>query len=272
MHHSLSDGVDLRLVVRELKERLLPRLDVDTVAPVVAEYLKKVQLPVPSPEMLAIGIARHLLSQPAFDRRDLEDVISNRPAELALAVDRSDWDEYDRIARRLNEFAAQARPIAPARKTPVDCKKASTRRYERKRQYHPLSIGLIEREFGESQSLSPLLPEFERSQTCIDSVLTGGTVDILRLELWFGRDRKLLPTGMDRTRRGRKILYGYLGLARCFAELLADQSASRCWPRQSTLRSRVVTALIARVESRASGEIKRALLDVLQLHGESGVD
>jgi hypothetical protein len=273
MRHSLSEGVDLRLVVRELKERLLPRLDVDTVAPMVAEYLKKLQPPLPPIEILAIGIARHLLSQPMFNRRDLESVINNRPAELGLAVERSDQDEYRSFARRLEQIAVEGRPIsADKTKSREDRKKASARRYERKRRYQPLSIGQIEREFGESRTLSPLLPEFERSQMCIDPVLTGGMVDMSTLESWFGRDRKLLPDELRGTRRGRKILYGYRSVARCFEELLADRAISRCWPRQFAIRSRAVTALIERVESRARGKTKRLLLDVLRPHAKSGAD
>src|SRR5262249_31108935 len=158
------DGVELSLVVRELKERFLPRLDVDAVASIVAEYLKKLDAPWPPIEMLAIGIARHLLLQPKFDRRDLEAVIKNRPAEFADAVERSDWDESWRIAEQVEKMNKQNPPVPFYKKIqPAAGKKASTKRYERTRRYHPLSIGLIERQFGESHGRGLLLPDFELS-------------------------------------------------------------------------------------------------------------
>src|SRR5262249_33301480 len=136
--------------------------------------------------------------------------------------------------------------------------------------YHPLSIGLIERQFGESHGRGLLLPDFELSQTCIDGILTGGTVDMATLEQWFGRDRKLLPSGLNGKRSHRTILYDYSFLARCFADLLADSSFSRRWPRQGRVRPRLLAALISRIESRASTHIKETLVAVLSPHIQSG--
>src|SRR5262249_39966803 len=148
---------------------------------------------------------------------DLEAVIKNRPAEFADAVERSDWDEFWRIAEQVEKMNKQNPPVPFYKKIqPAAGKKASTKRYERTRRYHPLSIGLIERQFGESHGRGLLLPDFELSQTCIDGILTGGTVDMATLEQWFGRDRKLLPSGLNGKRSHRTILYDYSFLARCF--------------------------------------------------------
>jgi hypothetical protein len=94
MHHSLSDGVDPRLIIRELQIRFLPKIDVDTLARWISEYLKTVQRPLPGDDVFARRLAIFLHRNLATKASEIRRLIENRPLELAALVERSDWDKH----------------------------------------------------------------------------------------------------------------------------------------------------------------------------------
>ena len=269
MRHSLSDGVDPRLIIRELQIRFLPKIDVDTLARWISEYLKTVQRPLPGDDVFARRLAIFLHRNLAMKTSKIRQLIENRPLELASLVESSDWDEYRRLAAIIAKLPVPAAQGKPRRRS-VDRQTSTAvakRRYERRRWYHALSVGQIEREFSQSSSgLQLLAPPLPPRLTCLETLLAGDKVKMRTLEDWFGRDRKLLPPALPKVPGGRETFYDYRAFGACLSALLSDKSAVRRWPRDRALRRRLVACLIAHVEERASGKAKDTLLASLMPH------
>ena len=269
MHHSLSDGVDPRLLIRELRARFLPKIDVDTLARSVSAYLKTVSRPLPSDDVFARRLSIFLLKNLPMKTSEIRKLIENRPLELASVVESSDWDEHrkftDIIIKLLkSEEQRKQRRRSADRKSSTAIAK---RRYEGRRPYHALSVGQIERQFSQPSSLlGPLALVSPPRLTCLDGLLTGDKVKMRTLENWFGRDRKLLPPALPPVRCDRETFYDYRAFGACLRALLNDKSAVRRWPRDPAIRPRLVANLIAHVQERASGEIRDTLLGSLMPH------
>ena len=269
MRHSLSDGADPRLVIRELQARFLPKIDVDTLARLISEYLKTVQRPLPGDDVFARRLSIFLLKNLPTKTSEIRELIENRPLELAALVERSDWDEHRKLTDIITKLPKPEEQRKQRRRSAdrKSSKAFAKRRYESLRRYHALSVGRIEREFSQpSFGLYPLAPPLPPRLTCLDALLAGDKVKMRTLENWFGRDRKLLPPALPTVRCGRETFYDYRAFGACLRALLNDKSAVRRWPRDPAIRPRLVANLIAHVEERASGEIKDTLLGSLMPH------
>jgi hypothetical protein len=269
MHHSLSDGADPRLVIRELQARFLPKIDVDTLARWISKYLKTVHRPLPGDDVFARRLAIFLHKNLAMKTSDIRRLIENRPLELAALFERSDWDEHRKLTDMITKLPKPEEQRKQRRRSadPKNSKAFAKRRYERLRPYHALSVGQLEWEFSQPSSglhlLAPLLPP---RLTCLETLLAGDKVKMRTLENWFGRDRKLLPPALPPVRCGRETYYDYRAFGACLSALLNDKSAVRCWPRDQAIRPQLVASLIAHVEERASGKAKDTLLASLMPH------
>jgi hypothetical protein len=118
MRHSPSDGVDPRLIIRELRDRFLPKVDVDILARLISNYLKTVQRPFPGNDVLARRLSLYLLKElPSLKTRQIRQLIENRPLEFASLVRQSDFDERRRIVRDLPQLPIPARGKEPRKST-----------------------------------------------------------------------------------------------------------------------------------------------------------
>jgi hypothetical protein len=269
MHHSLSDGVDPRLLIRELRARFLPKIDVDTLARSVSAYLKTVSRPLPSDDVFARRLAIFLHRNLPTKTSEIRKLIENRPLELAALVERSDWDEHRKLTDIITKLPKPEEQRRQRRRSAdrKGSKASAKRRYESLRPYHALSVGRIEREFNQPSSvLNPLARPLPPRLAFLDALLAGDKVKMRTLENWFGRDRKLLPPALRVVRCGRETYYDYRAFGACLGALLNDKSAVRCWPRDRAIRPRLVAGLITHIEEHASGEIKPTLLGSLMPH------
>jgi hypothetical protein len=87
---------DPELLRQKLEDRLAKPVDVDQLAREIRHILKSLGTRPGSVETVAHHIATRLGSRFSHLSVTLERLIANRPAELAEALDASDWDEYSK--------------------------------------------------------------------------------------------------------------------------------------------------------------------------------
>ncbi len=272
MRHPPGDGIDPKLVVRELRERFVRNADDSVIASIISTWLEN-QSSRPPDSVLPLRIARLLVDKGVLKSAAIETVIRNRATDFASVVEASDHDEFRRFAEMIASGKINsAKPSTKVPRAAARPKVSPKRRHDLGRIYKPIHTGQIEKDFGRARFdrlLAPWASEFPL-RTCIDGIVTGDRVGIRQLEDWFGRDRKLFPKKLPKVKAGRTTLYGYEALAECFSSFLADERVARRWPRDPTIRGDMVATLVHYASDIESVRAKRALLKVLEPHGIRG--
>jgi hypothetical protein len=208
---------DPKLLRQKLEDRLAKRINVGQLSREITSLLKSLGRRPGTPELAARHIATQLASRFAVNVT-LEQLIANRPAELAVALEASDWDEYSKVAERISNLPkpkkTRAKQLTEEQRR--RSRRTSKNRYERRKRQHSryCETGLIEEEFAIRKRpflLSDLLsdPLNRRPPTgpCLDVLLNFGEVPMSDLESLLGMDRHNFPKSLLHIRRGRQIFY-----------------------------------------------------------------
>jgi hypothetical protein len=257
---------DPELLTQKLKELLAKPANVYQLAREIRDTLKSLGTRPGSPETVAHHVATRLVSRFRHVSQPLEQLIANRPTELAAALDASDWDEYSKLAERISRLPkpkkTRARQLTGEQKRKA--RKNSKNRYERRTRqgFRYGGMGLIEEQFAiqppfwlcnpsdpvapTTPSVNVLLNQPQPNRGCLDVLLNGGDVPMSGqtycLESLLGVDRHNLPKSLPHVRRGRRISYGIRALIACIAALLEQAK----WLPETDRRTLVLTGIIQR--------------------------
>ena len=108
MRHSPSDGVDPKLIERELRQRLLSEITVDSVAALISTHMQKRYCQWPCDAIGIRRLAAYLCTNLGLKDKEIEQLIKNRPTELAFVLENSDWDEVRRLMGGIPRHAVKA--------------------------------------------------------------------------------------------------------------------------------------------------------------------
>jgi hypothetical protein len=217
---------DPKLLRQKLDDRLAKRINVGQLSREITRLLKSLGRRPGTPELVARHIATQLASRFAVNVT-LEQLIANRPAELAVALEASDWDEYSKIAERISNLPkpkkTRAKQLTEEQRRKR--RRTSKNRYERRKRQHSRygETGLIEEEFAIRERqflLSDLLNRRPPTGPCLDVLLNFGEVPMSDLESLLGMDRHNFPKSLPHIRRGRQIFYKIPALIECILALV----------------------------------------------------
>jgi hypothetical protein len=269
---------DPELFRQKLEDRLAKSVNPNQLAREIRNVLKSLGKRPGSLEMVAHHIATGLVSRFSHVSPTLEQLIANRPAELAAVLDASDWDEHRKVAERISRLP-KPRKTRSRRLTEEQKRKArknSKNRYEkRKRQgFRYGEMSLIEQQFAISErpfSLSD--PSNRPPLPCLDVLLnrprpTGRCLDVLLnrgdvpmsgetycLESLLGMDRHNFPKSLPHVRHGRRISYGIRALIKCIIALLEKGK----WLPETDRRNLVLSGIIQRARGVGHPKLARIL-------------
>lgn len=241
-------------LLRERLETLLARpINVDQLSREITRLLKGLGSRPGTPETVARHIATRLASRFTYVSPTLERLIANRPAELAAALEASDWDEYSKVAERISSLPkpkkTRAKQLTEEQRR--RSRRASKNRYERRKRQHLRyrETGLIEKEFGRRKGpflLTDPLARRPPTGPCLDVLLNLGEVpmsgEAYCLESLLGMDRHNFPKSLPRVRRGRRIFYGLRALIECIVTLIEKGK----WLPEPDRRNLVLSGIIQR--------------------------
>jgi hypothetical protein len=246
---------DPKLLTKKLRDRLAKPVDLDQLAREIRHVLRTLGTRPGSPETVAHHIATRLASRFSHVSPTLERLIANRPAELAAALDASDWDEYSKFAETISRLPkpkkTRAKQLTDEQKR--KSRRASKNRYEkRKRQHLRYSeTGLIEEEFAIRKRpflLSDPLNRRPPTGPCLDVLLNLGAVPMCGetycLESLLGMDRHNFPKSLPHVRRGRRIFYDLHALVKCIVTLVEKGK----WLPETDRRNVVLSGIIQRAK------------------------
>jgi len=246
---------DPKLLTQKLEDRLAKPVDLDQLALEIRHVLRSLGTKPGSFETVAHDIATRLASRFSHVSPTLERLIANRPAELAAALDASDWDEYSKFAEAISRLPKpkKTRARQPTNEQRRKSRRANKNRYEKRKRKHCgySETGLIEEEFAIRKR--PFLlsdPLNRRSPTgpCLDVLLNLGAVPMCGepycLESLLGIDRHNFPKSLPHVRRGRRIFYELSALIECIVTLVEKGK----WLPETDRRNVVLSGIIRRAK------------------------
>jgi hypothetical protein len=169
---------DPKLLREKLEARLARPANVDQLSREITRLLKGLGSRPGTQETVARHIATRLASHFSCASPTLERLIANRPAELAAALEASDWDEYSKVAEGISSLPkpkkTRAKQLTEEQRR--RSRRASRNRYEkRKRQgFRYGEAGLIEEQFAICKRpflLSDPLNQHAPTGPCLDVLL-----------------------------------------------------------------------------------------------------
>jgi hypothetical protein len=234
------------------------------------------------------------MGRPLFDSsaRDLTVLLAalfvacRKDHELLELIRRHQPEELDQLIRESADAETHALSERPSRQsTPTPKQRQELKR----RIWNRAFTRSIEYQFGGRleaddwrKFLSPLLGRTAyknmllRSQTCLDDIFTGETVNILRLEELFWMDRRRFAEPL---RSFQKRPLNYLAVTKIMDFLLEKKRRTKSnrskpgpsprlpWLDQKALRMRVLKAIEARINSLPVGrKLATAFLTVIHAH------
>jgi hypothetical protein len=254
-----------------LEARLARPANVDQLSREITRLLKGLGSRPGTQETVARHIATQLASCFNHASPTLDRLIANRPAELAAALQASDWDEVSKLAERILSLPkprkTRAKQLTEEQRRRR--RRASKNRYERrKRQHlHYRETGLIEEEFAIRKRpflLSDPLSRRPPTGPCLDVLLNLGEVpmsgETYCLESLLGMDRHNFPKSLHPVRRDRHIFYDICALIKCIVALLEKGK----WPSEPARRTLVLSGIIQRARDIGQPELATFLEQIFR--------
>jgi hypothetical protein len=276
---------DPKLLREELETRLATPTNVNQLSREITRLLKGLGRRPGTPETVARHIATGLASRFNYVSPTLEQLIANRPTELAAALEASDWDEYSKVAERISSLPKpnKTRPKQLTEEERRRSRRARKNRYERRKRqrFRYGEMGLIEEQFAirkrpfslsdpsnrpplTSPCLNVLLNRHPRTGPCLDVLLNFGYVpmsgEMYCLESLLGMDRHNFPKSLPYVRRGRRIFYDIRALITCIVALLEQGK----WLPETDRRTRGLSGIIQRARDIGQPEVAAILEQIFR--------
>jgi hypothetical protein len=244
---------DPNLLRDKLKAQLGKPVSIDQLSSEITRILKTLGTMPGSYETVAHHIATGLAPGFSHVSKALERLIANRPAELAAALEASEFDEYRKFAGTVlnSPKPKKTRTREPTEEEKRRNRRASKNRYERRKRQHFgfCEAGLIEQEFAIRKGtflLSDPLNRQAPTGPCLDVLLNLGYVPMSGaaycLESLLGMDRHNFPKSLPHVRRSRRIFYDICALVKCVMALVAKGK----WLPDGDRRKLVLSGIIQR--------------------------
>jgi hypothetical protein len=255
------------LLRHKLGVRLAKPVSVEQLAAEITRILKPLGRKPGKAETVGRCIATALSPRFRQISRTLDQLIENRPVELAATLDASVFDECLKLGKAIS---SSPKPKKTRAKKLTEEQRRRNRRasknwYEkRKRQLlHRMEVGRIEEEFG-VRKFSWTDPNAAPTGPCLDPLLKFGEVqmsgDIYCLESLFRIDRHRFPKSLPRVRRGRHIFYDIRALLKCIKAFVETGR----WLPDTDRRNLVLSGIIERARYVGEPELATLLEPVLR--------
>lgn len=278
---------EVKEVQRELRKKLFPETDGVQLEKYIVRFLRPHVPDAQKRAAMAHELAVQLIATVCFFPKGLaplQELIENRPQQLAALLEASDFDTLWRIAPAIARLPRPKRRREKV-KTETERKRRvrnSKRLHDFRRRFERDGPGLIEIQFGPAtasptafDSITSIIlgvPDSTHRRPggeCLDKLLRGEEARMTglnSLQSLFGRHRKLLPKDLVRRRAGRTFLYNFAALSQCFEFLLKQNQ----WLPNPAVRQTVLRNVWERAAEVAKPEIASQIQRVLSPYLVSG--